>query len=58
LEWAARLTPLWHGVSLTRMLSVNVIDWPLAAVHVAVLTAMTLVGWRLAVTSLTKRLAD
>ncbi len=58
LEWAARFTPLWHGVDLTRMLSVNVIDWPLAALHVAVLVTMMLIGWWLSVAGLTKRLAD
>jgi lipooligosaccharide transport system permease protein len=58
LEWAARLTPLWHGVDLSRMLTVNVIDWPLALLHVAVLTLLMVVGWYLSVSGLTKRLAD
>lgn len=58
LEWAARLTPLWHGVDLSRMLTVNVIDWPLALLHVVVLTLLMILGWFLSVSGLTKRLAD
>ena len=36
-EWVARLTPLWHGVNLSRMFCVDNVDWSLAAVNVAVL---------------------
>jgi len=54
--WAARFTPLWHGVNLSRMFSIDVIDWPLAAVNVAVLVALLVVGWVWSVTGLTKRL--
>jgi lipooligosaccharide transport system permease protein len=57
LEWVARLTPLWHGVDLSRMLSLDTVDWSLAAVHVVVLVLLSAVGWRLAVTGLEKRLA-
>jgi lipooligosaccharide transport system permease protein len=56
LEWIARFTPLWHGVDLTRMLVLGTVDWPLALVHVAYLTVMTVVGWWLAVRALTRRL--
>ena len=56
LEWVARLTPLWHGVSLSRMFSLDTIDWTLVLVHVVVLGALCLVGWRWAVTGLDKRL--
>lgn len=56
LEWVARLTPLWHGVNLSRMFSLDTVDWPLAAVNVLVLVALTAVGWRLSVTGLAKRL--
>ncbi len=58
LSWAARLTPLWHGVDLSRMLMVNVIDWRLALVHVAVLTVLMAAGWFLSVRALTERLAQ
>ena len=56
LEWVARLTPLWHGVSLSRMFCLDVIDWTLVLVHVVVLGVLCLVGWRWAVTGLDKRL--
>ena len=54
--WAARLTPLWHGVNLSRMFSIDVVDWPLAVVNVAVLVALLVVGWFWSVSGLTKRL--
>ncbi|WP_236666071.1 ABC transporter permease [Nocardioides baculatus] len=56
LEWVARLTPLWHGVSLSRMFCLDTVDWSLAAVNLAVLVVLSLVGWRWAVTGLDKRL--
>ena len=36
LEWVARLTPLWHGVDLSRMFTLDTVDWTLAAVNVLV----------------------
>jgi lipooligosaccharide transport system permease protein len=57
LEWLARLTPLWHGVDLTRMLLLERVDGSLAVVHVAYLAVITAVGWWLAASRLTKRLA-
>lgn len=56
LEWAAHLTPLWHGVNLSRMFALDTVDWGLAVVHVAVLGVMTWVGWRLSVSGLERRL--
>jgi lipooligosaccharide transport system permease protein len=56
LEWIARLTPLWHGVSLSRMFCVDHIDWALVVVHVVVLVTLTVVGWFLAVRNLDRRL--
>ncbi|MGL5823644.1 MAG: ABC transporter permease [Nocardioides sp.] len=58
LEWAARLTPLWHGVNLSRMFAVDQVDWSLAGIHVAVLFGLLVTGWVLSVSGLTKRLAD
>jgi lipooligosaccharide transport system permease protein len=58
LEWIAKVTPLWHGVDLTRMLTLDTVDWRLAAVHVAVLAALTALGWRWSVSGLTTRMAD
>ena len=56
LEWVARLTPLWHGVSLSRMLCLDAVDWALAALNTGVLLALCAIGWRWAVTGLDKRL--
>ena len=32
--WIARLTPLWHGVNLSRMFCVDNVDWSVAAINV------------------------
>lgn len=56
--WVARLTPLWHGVNLSRMFCVGVVDWPVAGVNVAVLVVLTALGWRAAITGLRDRLVD
>jgi lipooligosaccharide transport system permease protein len=58
MEWIARLTPLWHGVDLTRMLVLGNVDWPLALVHVVYLSVLTVIGYLLAVRVLHKRLVD
>ncbi|WP_432479229.1 ABC transporter permease [Nocardioides sp. GXQ0305] len=54
--WVARLTPLWHGVNLSRMFCVDAVDWGLALVNVAVLVALLVVGWSWSVSGLQKRL--
>jgi lipooligosaccharide transport system permease protein len=56
--WLARLTPLWHGVNLSRMFCVGAVDWPVAAVNVAVLLVLLAVGWSWSVSGLTKRLVS
>jgi lipooligosaccharide transport system permease protein len=56
MEWLARVTPLWHGVDLTRMLVLGHVDVSLALVHVAYLAVLTALGWWLTVRLLTKRL--
>lgn len=58
LEWAARLTPLWHGVNLSRMLCLDRVDWPLAALHVLVLGTLTAAGWWWAIRGLERRLSS
>jgi lipooligosaccharide transport system permease protein len=58
MEWLARLTPLWHGVDLTRMLVLGQVDWTAALVHVAYLTVLTVGGYLIAVRQLRKRLID
>jgi lipooligosaccharide transport system permease protein len=56
LEVVARVTPLWHGVDLTRMLVLGDVDWGWAAVHVGYLAVLGAVGWWLTVRRLTRRL--
>ena len=56
MEARARATPLWHGVDLTRMLTLGEVDWSMAAVHVAYLVVLALAGWFWAVRRLTKRM--
>lgn len=54
----ARLIPLWHGVNLSRMLCLDTVDWPLAALHVVVLVVLTAGGWLWAIRGLERRLED
>jgi lipooligosaccharide transport system permease protein len=56
LEWLARVTPLWHGVDLTRMLVLGQVHLGLALVHLGYLLVLSVVGWLLAVWRLDKRL--
>ncbi len=56
LAWVARLTPLWHGVDLTRMLVLGQVRPGLALVHLAYLVLLALVGWVLAAWRLDRRL--
>ena len=56
LEWLARLTPLWHGVDLTRMLVLGDVRPGMALVHFTYLVVLSLVGWWLAVWRLDKRM--
>lgn len=57
LEWVARLTPLWHGVELCRMSTLETWD-PIAFLHIAYLLALTAVGGWWAVRRLTPRLVS
>ncbi len=56
LEWLAMITPLWHGVDLTRMLTLGQVDWSMAGIHVLYLAVLTYAGWRWAVRRLTRRM--
>jgi lipooligosaccharide transport system permease protein len=58
MEALAKVTPLWHGVDLTRMLVLGRVDGSLALIHVAYLAALTLLGWWLATRNLHRRLID
>jgi lipooligosaccharide transport system permease protein len=54
---AARVTPLWHGVNLTRMLCLDHVDAPTAAINVAVLLVVLVAGWVVATRTLARRVA-
>jgi lipooligosaccharide transport system permease protein len=58
MEWFARLTPLWHGVDLTRMLVLGTVEVPMAVVHVVYLGLLAAAGWWLTVRNLQRRLVD
>jgi len=60
LEALARVTPLWHGVDLTRMLTLGTLDSGadllLTVVHVVYLAGFAALGWWWAVRRLGRRL--
>jgi lipooligosaccharide transport system permease protein len=58
MEVLAQVTPLWHGVDLTRMLVLGRVDGALALIHLGYLAALVLAGWFLATRVLHKRLID
>jgi len=58
MERLAQLTPLWHGVDLTRMLTLDRVDVSLALIHVLYLLAILLLGYWWACRRLTKRLVS
>ena len=58
LEAVAKVTPLWHGVDLTRMLTVGRLDPGLALLHVVYLGVLAAVGYALVVRFLSRRLAS
>ena len=58
LEQLAMLTPLWHGVDLTRMLTLGSVDPTMLLLHVAYLGALVVVGWWWSVRRLSKRLVS
>lgn len=56
MEFLAKLTPLWHGVDLTRMLTLGTYDGSAALVHIGYLLVLTALGYRWACRRLTERL--
>jgi len=56
IEWIAWLTPLFHGVALTRELALGAIDPVLIAIHTLVLLGFASVGTLLAFRTFRKRL--
>lgn len=58
LGWVARAIPLWHGVDLSRMLCLDTLDLPLAALHTLVLLLMSAGGWLWSIRGLERRLGE
>jgi lipooligosaccharide transport system permease protein len=56
MEVLAKATPLWHGVDLTRMLTLDTLDAGTALVHVLYLAVLAGLGWFWAVRRLTARM--
>ena len=56
LQPLAWVTPLWHGVELTRGAVLGGLDLPMALVHIAVLTAFVVAGFLWAQRTFTRRL--
>jgi lipooligosaccharide transport system permease protein len=56
MEVLAKATPLWHGVDLTRMLTLDTLDAGTALVHVLYLVVLAGLGWFWAVRRLTARM--
>lgn len=58
LETIAKVTPLWQGVDLTRMLVLGDVRLGWALIHVAYLIVLAAVGWWWAVRRLRRRLVQ
>ncbi|HEY1133738.1 MAG TPA: ABC transporter permease, partial [Nocardioides sp.] len=58
LELLAKLTPLWHGVDLTRMVALGTLDAGAVVLHVVYLLALTVLGAWLAVRRLRTRMVS
>jgi lipooligosaccharide transport system permease protein len=58
IVWLAYVTPLWHGVELTRMVSAGQVFWLPAAGHLAYLSIWLLAGWWAAARLFRRRLVD
>jgi lipooligosaccharide transport system permease protein len=58
IEWLAYVTPLWHGVELSRGFAAGSIGWLPVLGHVAYLLACIAAGGVLAVRGLNRRLAS
>lgn len=56
IEWVAKVTPLWHGVDLTRMLTLDQVEAGPALVHLGYLLVLAAVGAWWSVRRLTRRL--
>ncbi len=56
LRGVAYATPLWHGVDLSRSLTLGTAEWPLSLIHVGYLLAWGAVGLTLAMRTYRNRL--
>jgi lipooligosaccharide transport system permease protein len=56
--WLAYVTPIWHGVDLTRMLTAGDLETWRALGHVAYIGAWIVAGWFFAVSGFRKRLTQ
>lgn len=54
--WVARLTPLWHGVNLSRMFVVDAVDISWVVVNLVVLLCLLALGWVWSLRGLTRRM--
>ena len=58
VAWLAYITPIWHGVELSRMLTLGTVDGVAALGHLLYLLVWLGAGWVFAVTGFHKRLAQ
>jgi lipooligosaccharide transport system permease protein len=58
LQWVAYLTPMWHGVELTRMCTTGMLAWGPAVGDLAYLTLWVVAGWWFARRQLHWRLVE
>jgi lipooligosaccharide transport system permease protein len=58
IEWLAYVSPLWHGVELSRDLSLGTVDPWIALLNVGYLSAWFAIGTRLAVRGFTRKLVS
>ena len=58
LQVVAYLTPLWHGVALTRAIALDVVDPALAVVNITVLVAFAVVGLLVSFRTFRQKLAE
>jgi lipooligosaccharide transport system permease protein len=57
LQWVGWISPLWHGTELGRVFAYGYVEpfW-LSVVHVAYLAVLTVIGWKLSQSVVTRRL--
>ncbi len=58
ITWIAYATPIWHGVELSRSLTLGTASWLPATGHLAYLLGWVMIGWYYCVTSFAKKLSS